>query len=197
MKLLHPLYSFIFKLGLALSVAFTFAQVQVKTLADFSRNFSQTDSLIAVLNVPEGDIKIDLDFKNTPLTVANFETLCKKGFYDGVKFHRVIPQFVVQGGDPQGSGMGGPGYNISDEKSVLSHEIGALSMANTGAPNSGGSQFFMVLAPQKHLDGKHAVFGQIIFGLEHIYQIEAGEKINSCKIIEKIKLNKTKKPRGK
>ena len=107
-----------------------------------------------------------------PNTVNNFISLVKKGFYDGLIFHRVIPGFMIQGGDPQGTGMGGPGYTIPGEftgngfKNDLKHTPGVLSMARTMAPNSAGSQFFVMVAPAPHLDGQYAAFGKVIEGLE-------------------------------
>ncbi|MBP3521266.1 MAG: peptidylprolyl isomerase, partial [Oscillospiraceae bacterium] len=107
-----------------------------------------------------------------PNTVNNFISLVKKGFYDGTIFHRVIPGFMIQGGDPQGSGMGGPGYTIKGEfsgngfKNDLKHTPGVLSMARTMAPNSAGSQFFVMVAPAPHLDGQYAAFGKLVEGQE-------------------------------
>ena len=107
-----------------------------------------------------------------PNTVNNFISLVKKGFYDGLIFHRVIPGFMIQGGDPEGIGMGGPGYTIRGEftgngfKNDLKHTPGVLSMARTMAPNSAGSQFFVMVAPAPHLDGEYAAFGKVIEGLE-------------------------------
>ena len=107
-----------------------------------------------------------------PNTVNNFISLVKKGFYDGLIFHRVIPGFMIQGGDPEGIGMGGPGYTIRGEftsngfKNDLAHTPGVLSMARTMAPNSAGSQFFVMVAPAPHLDGEYAAFGKVIEGLE-------------------------------
>ncbi len=107
-----------------------------------------------------------------PNTVANFISLIKKGFYDGLTFHRVIPGFMIQGGDPQGSGVGGPGYEIPGEfasngvPNDLRHDLGVLSMARTSDPNSAGSQFFIMVAPAPHLDGDYAAFGKLTSGFE-------------------------------
>ena len=107
-----------------------------------------------------------------PNTVNNFISLIKKGFYDGTVFHRVIPGFMIQGGDPQGSGMGGPGYEIPGEftgngfRNDLKHDRGVLSMARTMAPDSAGSQFFVMVAPAPHLDGQYAAFGKVVEGME-------------------------------
>lgn len=119
-----------------------------------------------------GTIKAELFLDKAPITAGNFIKLAKKGFYNGIKFHRVIPNFMVQTGDPQGSGIGGPGYNIKDEFNPdLTHEgPGILSMANSG-PNTGGSQFFITEVSTPWLDGKHAVFGKVIEGIEVVHEI--------------------------
>jgi cyclophilin family peptidyl-prolyl cis-trans isomerase len=117
----------------------------------------------------KGDIVIELFENEAPQTVANFITLVKRGYYDGITFHRVLPLFMAQGGDPSGSGSGGPGYNIRDENGLPKerhHFRGSLSMANTGAPNTGGSQFFLTFVPTTYLDGRHAVFGRVIEGID-------------------------------
>lgn len=128
----------------------------------------------AVLHVRElGEIEIALYPQLAPETVANFVRLADEGFYDGTSFHRVIPGFMVQGGDPNSrdrdptnDGLGGPGYQIDDEMNDAPHTRGSLSMANLGRPNSGGSQFFIVHQDAPHLDGKHAVFGRVSAGME-------------------------------
>ncbi len=126
--------------------------------------------------------------KDAPKTVENFITLAKKGYYDGIKFHRVIPNFMIQGGDPTGTGSGGPGYTIPDELTGDNqyHDRGVLSMANTGRPNSGGSQFFICHNRQNtaHLDRKHTVFGKVVDGLDVVDQIRQGDKINSITVLE-------------
>ena len=119
-----------------------------------------------------GIIKAELYPEVAPNTVNNFVSLIKKGFYDGTIFHRVIPGFMIQGGDPQGTGTGGPGYTIPGEftsnrfPNDLKHDRGVLSMARTMAPNSAGSQFFLMVAPAPHLDGEYAAFGKVIEGME-------------------------------
>jgi cyclophilin family peptidyl-prolyl cis-trans isomerase len=121
------------------------------------------------LTTTKGDIVIDLFENEAPQSVANFITLTKQGFYNGVPFHRVLPNFMAQGGDPQGTGMGGPGYTIRDEQHAANarkHFRGSLSMANTGAPNTGGSQFFLTFVPTSYLDGRHAVFGRVLEGID-------------------------------
>src|SRR6188474_720567 len=120
---------------------------------------------VATIETPRGVIKIQLFDDKTPKTVENFVTLTNKGFYNGLKFHRVIADFMIQGGCPEGSGRGGPGYKFADEfHPTLKHNsAGILSMANSG-PNTNGSQFFITHGPTPHLDGKHTVFGKVIVG---------------------------------
>ena len=120
---------------------------------------------VAVIQTNLGTMKVELFEDKAPITAGNFIKLAKEGFYDGIIFHRVIKDFMIQGGDPKGTGTGGPGYTIEDEFAPgLAHDKkGILSMANSG-PNSGGSQFFITLVPTPWLDGKHAIFGQIIEG---------------------------------
>ncbi len=119
-----------------------------------------------------GVMKAELYPEVAPNTVNNFISLVKKGFYDGLIFHRCIPGFMIQGGDPQGTGTGGPGYTIPGEftsnrfPNDLKHDRGVLSMARTMAPNSAGSQFFLMVAPAPHLDGEYAAFGKVIEGME-------------------------------
>jgi peptidyl-prolyl cis-trans isomerase B (cyclophilin B) len=125
----------------------------------------------------KGNIVLELAEDDAPNTVANFISLAEKGFYDGLTFHRVIADFMIQGGCPQGTGTGGPGYVIADEFSPrLRHTRGVISMANAG-PNTGGSQFFITHVPCPHLDGKHAVFGRVTSGLEVVDAIQKGDKI--------------------
>lgn len=122
------------------------------------------------MEISLGTIEIEL-FEDMPITAGNFATLVQKGFYDGVIFHRVINGFMIQGGDPTGTGRGGPGYTIRDEfKPGRKNERGTLSMANAG-PNTGGSQFFINLVPNTHLDGKHPVFGRVTAGMDVVDKI--------------------------
>jgi cyclophilin family peptidyl-prolyl cis-trans isomerase len=121
------------------------------------------------LQTSKGDITIELFENEAPNTVASFISLVEKGFYDGVPFHRVLPQFMAQGGDPTGKGDGGPGYRIKDEfdnPGARMHFRGTLSMANTGQPNTNGSQFFLTFRPTPHLNGRHTVFGRVIDGFD-------------------------------
>lgn len=117
---------------------------------------------VARFHTDKGDINVDLFADRAPKTVNNFVFLAKDGFYNGLLFHRVISNFMIQGGCPNGDGRGGPGYKWNDEAAALQipHETGSLSMANAG-PNTNGSQFFITHAPQPHLNGKHAVFGKV------------------------------------
>ncbi|MHA1962693.1 MAG: peptidylprolyl isomerase [Candidatus Thorarchaeota archaeon] len=134
-----------------------------------------------------GTITTELWSDDAINTVKNFVTLAQKGYYDGVTFHRVIDNFVVQGGDPTGTGSGGPGYAIPCETRGhrQKHDFGALSMAHAGR-DTGGSQYFVCLSREKtkHLDGKHTVFGQVTEGLEILPQIQAGDKMLKVKVIE-------------
>jgi peptidyl-prolyl cis-trans isomerase B (cyclophilin B) len=139
----------------------------------------------ASMNTTKGIIEIELYPEHAPKTVNNFVFLIKEGFYDGVSFHRVIEDFVIQGGDPTGTGRGGPGYSFEDELkgNPLKHERGIISMANSG-PNSNGSQFFITHSPQSHLNGKHTVFGKVVKGLEVVDLIEQGDKMELVTVIE-------------
>ncbi len=123
---------------------------------------------VAVFHTDRGDFQVELFAKQAPVTVNNFVFLAREGYYDGVTFHRVIKGFMAQGGDPTGTGTGGPGYEFNDERSALDlkHDApGTLSMANAG-PNTNGSQFFITFVPTPHLNGKHAVFGRVISGMD-------------------------------
>jgi peptidyl-prolyl cis-trans isomerase B (cyclophilin B) len=130
------------------------------------------------METSKGVIEIDLFAQYAPKTVNNFVFLTQEGYYDGVSFHRVIPNFVIQGGDPTGTGRGGPGYRFEDEfkDNPLKHESGVLSMANSG-PGTNGSQFFITHSPQPHLDGKHTVFGKVVSGMEVVNAIKQGDKM--------------------
>jgi len=142
---------------------------------------------IATFDTDKGQIVCELYPKEAPNTVNNFVFLCKEGFYDGLTFHRVIPNFMIQGGDPEGSGRGGPGYKFDDELkpgTYRKHRVGSLSMANAG-PNTNGSQFFITHVATDWLDGKHVVFGQVTSGQDVVDKIAQGDKIKSIKIEEK------------
>ena len=121
-----------------------------------------------LLQTTMGDVKIELFDKTMPITTGNFRTLVEKKFYDGTIFHRVIPDFMIQGGDPEGTGMGGPGYTIKDELPADNRNArGTISMANSG-PNSGGSQFFINTVDNRGLDRKHPVFGKVVAGMDAV-----------------------------
>jgi cyclophilin family peptidyl-prolyl cis-trans isomerase len=128
-----------------------------------------------VLKTNRGDVELELFENEAPNTVANFISLVEKGFYNGVSFHRVLPYFMAQGGDPKGDGSGGPGYTIPDECHKPDHRLhfrGTLSMAKTGAPDSGGSQFFLCFLPTQFLDGKHTVFGRVVKGIDVLAKLQ-------------------------
>ena len=139
-------------------------------------------SLFATFDTDRGPIKIELYPDKAPLTVANFVNLAKRGFYDGLNFHRVIADFMIQGGCPEGSGRGGPGYRFEDETTNgVRHERGVLSMANAG-PNTNGSQFFITHVPTPWLDGKHTVFGKVTEGLDVVDAVKQGDLITKVTI---------------
>ena len=139
-------------------------------------------SLIAHFDTDRGPIRIELYPDKAPLTVASFVNLAQRGFYDGLDFHRVINDFMVQGGCPQGTGTGGPGYKFEDEaNNGVSHERGVLSMANAG-PNTNGSQFFITHVATPWLNGKHTVFGKVVEGMDVVDSIRQGDQIKSLKI---------------
>jgi peptidyl-prolyl cis-trans isomerase B (cyclophilin B) len=130
----------------------------------------------AVMQTSEGDVELELFPEDAPKTVANFTKLAGEGFYDGIKFHRVIPDFMIQGGCPRGDGTGGPGYEFEDEFNQHKVVRGALAMANAG-PNTNGSQFFIVTAEATPwLDGKHTVFGQVVSGQDVVDRISLVER---------------------
>lgn len=158
---------------------------------------NKEEGLFAEIKTNQGTILLSLDFKKTPVTVANFVSLAEgkndfvdeklkgKPFYDGLKFHRVIANFMIQGGDPDGTGAGGPGYNFTDEITDLTHEgSGILSMANAGA-NTNGSQFFITHKETPWLDGKHTVFGHVVEGQDVVDKIKQGDVIEKITIIKK------------
>ncbi len=133
-----------------------------------------------VIKTEKGDMTIELYPKEAPNTVANFYTLAKDGFYDGLNFHRVIDGFVAQGGCPNGTGTGGPGWKIACETTGNPHKHlqGSLSMAHAGR-DTGGSQFFLVLEPQPHLDGQHTVFGRVTKGIDVLLSLRRGDQIET------------------
>ena len=137
----------------------------------------------AVLNTSRGEIVCELFAKEAPKTVNNFVFLARQGFYDGLKFPRVISNFMIQGGDPTGTGTGGPGYKFEDEvkSNPLKHGRGVISMANAG-PNTNGSQFFITHLPTPHLNGKHTVFGKVTKGQDVVDAIRQGDTIEKVEV---------------
>jgi len=138
-----------------------------------------------IVKTSRGDIEGTLFAPKAPVTVANYLNLAKRGFYNGLKFHRVIPDFMIQGGDPTGTGAGGPGYRFEDEVNTgLKHnKAGLFSMANAG-PRTNGSQFFITHVPTPWLDGKHTIFGEVTKGQEVVNAIKQGDKIDSIEILD-------------
>lgn len=156
-----------------------------------ARNYSappemkiDTDRTYSVeMETERGSIHLELYPEYAPVTVNNFLFLAEEGYYDGVSFHRVIGDFMIQGGDPTGTGMGGPGYRFKDEfhGNPLTHETGVISMANAG-PGTNGSQFFITHCPQPHLNGKHTVFGKVTQGQSVVDSIRQGDLIYKVKV---------------
>lgn len=136
------------------------------------------------IRTSRGTIHLELFEDDAPNTVANFIHLIEKGFYDGLTFHRVIADFMIQGGCPQGTGTGGPGYRFADEISAKAHDRGVISMANAG-PNTNGSQFFITHVPCPWLDGKHTVFGRVLDGMDVVDSIQQHDKINEIVVLKK------------
>ena len=138
-----------------------------------------------ILKTSKGNIEATLFSSKVPVTTANFLNLATRGYYNGITFHRVIKDFMIQGGDPTGTGRGGPGYNFPDEidRSLKHDKPGMFSMANAG-PNTNGSQFFITHVPTPHLDGKHAVFGEVTKGQDVVNAIAQGDKINEIEILD-------------
>ena len=140
-----------------------------------------------ILHTSKGDIEGTIFAAKVPMTAANYLNLAQKKFYDGITFHRVIPNFMIQGGDPTGTGSGSPGYRFGDEfVSDLKHnKPGIFSMANAG-PGTNGSQFFITHGPTPHLDGKHTVFGEVTKGQDVVNKIEKGDKITSIEVLDPV-----------
>jgi peptidyl-prolyl cis-trans isomerase B (cyclophilin B) len=137
------------------------------------------------METSQGEIELELYPQYAPKTVNNFVFLIREGYYDGVTFHRVIKNFVIQGGDPTGTGSGGPGYRFEDEfrGNPLKHETGAISMANAG-PGTNGSQFFITHSPQPHLDGHHTVFGKVVKGQDVVNAVAQGDWMEKVTVSE-------------
>lgn len=146
--------------------------------------------LIAVVETNKGTFKFELFPEDAPGTVQNFVKLARKGFYDGTIFHRVIPGFMMQGGDPEGTGRGGPGYTIKAEFNKRKHVAGTVAMARAADPDSAGSQFYVCFAPAPHLDGKYTVFGQVIEGMDVVHEIEKVPTDRNDRPLEKVVMKK-------
>jgi len=138
-----------------------------------------------VLTLENGnEIRIEFYPEDAPKTVENFVTLAKKGFYNGLTFHRVVPSFVVQGGDPKGNGTGGPGYTVKAEFNKQKHVRGSVAMARSQDPDSAGSQFYITYGPTPHLDGNYTVFGHVVAGMEHVDRIKQGDRMRTVAIVD-------------
>jgi cyclophilin family peptidyl-prolyl cis-trans isomerase len=161
-----------------------FALAKVSLIKAFLKKY-RTNPVASIIT-SRGEIEIELFVDVAPLTVYNFINLAGRGFYDGLTFHRVIPNFVIQGGDPRGDGWGGPGYTIRCEYSNIPFDRGTVGIATSGK-DTGGSQFFVTLAPQPHLDARYTVFGTVISGMEMADSIVRGDKIMTVLITEKAK----------
>ena len=130
-----------------------------------------------------GEILIELYPDTAPNTVANFKALAGKGFYNGLKFHRVIADFMAQGGDPEGTGRGGPGYKVKAEFNARKHVRGTVAMARSASPDSAGSQFYICFDPQPHLDGQYTIFGQVVEGMDIVDQIKQGDVMSKVTVL--------------
>lgn len=137
--------------------------------------------LIAVIDTSKGEIRVELNARAAPTTVANFVNLAQRGFYDGLTFHRIERNFMAQGGDPLGTGRGGPGYQFRGEIVLKHNQPGIISMANSG-PGTDGSQFFLTHLATPHLDGLHSVFGKVVAGMPVVYELRRRDVINSILI---------------
>ena len=140
---------------------------------------------MAVITLGNGkQVRIEFYPEDAPKTVENFVTLAKKGFYDGLSFHRVVPDFVVQGGCPKGDGTGGPGYQIKAEFNKQKHVRGSVAMARSQHPDSAGSQFYITYGATPHLDNNYTVFGKVVSGMEEVDRIKQGDRMTSVVIEE-------------
>ena len=185
-KLLWLSFSLIFILGCA-------GTSKTKSDQGSGKGEGSVDVMKAVIETTVGDIYLDLYPKEAPKTVENFTTLAKKGFYDGIVFHRVIPNIMIQTGDPTGTGMGGPGYSFADEftSNLKMDKPGVLAMANSG-PNTNGSQFFITQVPTPWLDGRHTIFGQVTQGMDVVNKIVAAPRDGRDKPLETISMKTVK-----
>jgi cyclophilin family peptidyl-prolyl cis-trans isomerase len=152
-----------------------------KTASDYRQALRGSRSAEARLVTAKGALKIRLSRAESPLTVDNFASLAGKGYFNGAPFHRIVPNFVVQDGDPSGTGWGGPGYEIRDEINAIPYGTGTVGMALSG-PDTGGSQWFITHSPQPHLDGRYTVFGQLLEGWDVLERLEQGDRIQSLTV---------------
>ena len=142
-------------------------------------------SQTGVITLDNGDeIRIEFYPADAPKTVENFVTLAKKGFYNNLSFHRVVPDFVVQGGCPKGDGTGGPGYTVKAEFNKQKHVRGSVAMARSQHPDSAGSQFYITYGATPHLDGSYTVFGHVVAGMEHVDAIKQGDRMKTVTIVD-------------
>ena len=142
------------------------------------------DTRTVEIRTAKGSITLKIEGSLSPIAAGNFVALASCHFYDGIVFHRVVPGFVIQGGDPKGDGTGGPGYTIDDEPVTTTYHRGTVAMARTPAPNSAGSQFYICLGPQPALDGKYTVFGQVMDGMDIVMKIKRGDIMKKVTIVE-------------
>ncbi len=139
----------------------------------------------AVITLENGhEVRMEFYPEDAPKTVENFVTLATKGYYNGLTFHRVVPDFVVQGGDPKGNGTGGPGYTIKAEFNTQKHVRGSVAMARSQHPDSAGSQFYICYGATPHLDNSYTVFGKVVSGMEHVDRITQGDRMKTVSIVE-------------
>ena len=168
----------------ASTVVPTAARAQAPKPAEPQKGPARVSQTAEITMEKGGIIKIEFFAGDAPKTVENFVTLAKKGFYNGLTFHRIEPGFVVQGGDPKGDGTGGPGYKVKAEFNKNKHDRGAVAMARSNDPDSAGSQFYVMLAGASELDGQYAVFGKVTSGMEVVDRIALGDKMKTVKIVE-------------
>ncbi|HQR68176.1 MAG TPA: peptidylprolyl isomerase, partial [Thermoanaerobaculia bacterium] len=155
-----------------------------RTLDDYralARKAAESGASVEI-STPRGAFTVELDFAAAPLTADNIASLAGRGFFDGLLVHRVVPDFVVQTGDPRGDGTGGPGYALRDELNPLRYVRGAVGMALSG-PDTGGSQWFVALSPQPHLDGGYTVFGRVTSGMEVLDRVEQDDRLLSARVL--------------
>ncbi len=180
------------KIAVFIVILLLFVGIGVYKMTGDAVKSEDSENAKVLLKTNLGDITLELYTKDMPITAGNFEKLVKEGFYDGVIFHRVIDGFMIQGGDPTGTGRGGPGYTIKDEftnSELDKNSRGTIAMANAG-PDTGGSQFFINLADNSYLDGRHPVFGRVIDGMDVVDKIGKVKTDGSDRPLEEIKIIK-------